>query len=325
MTRSITFIDTLIERAISSEVAVTLAGESANAVAVPQTSSKPARVQVVTDRSVSQHVGGRRRRRHHLLALVDQRVEIALQRFAALARAEDRLHRIDVRAVPVCIEDRRELRHDGADDERVHVDEVVGQAAHEILVGDVTSSRNGHRAIGDEQLVVHPMVEAAEIGERVDVLVEQAVAAAAERVEQPDLDVRKRREPDEQRITAGRVEVVDDEPHPNTAPRRIAQVAQQQTARLVVLDEVVLDVERLGGPLRQRHARVERIDAERHQPEPGELRFGERGLRDPRERALRRRLERDRGRALDIGGQGPAARCKHCRAEYDDTSMRQPR
>ena len=36
MTRSMTFIDTLIDRAISSDVAVTLAGWSANAVAEPQ-------------------------------------------------------------------------------------------------------------------------------------------------------------------------------------------------------------------------------------------------------------------------------------------------
>ena len=36
MTMSMTFIETLIDRAISSVVAVTLAGESANAVALPQ-------------------------------------------------------------------------------------------------------------------------------------------------------------------------------------------------------------------------------------------------------------------------------------------------
>ena len=40
MTRSMMFICTLIDRAISSDVAITLPGWSANATAVPQTSPR---------------------------------------------------------------------------------------------------------------------------------------------------------------------------------------------------------------------------------------------------------------------------------------------
>ena len=50
-------------------------------------------------------------------------------------------------------------RHDRAHDEHVHVDEVVGRAAHEVFVGDVASAHDGDRAVGDEELVVHAVIE----------------------------------------------------------------------------------------------------------------------------------------------------------------------
>ena len=99
-----------------------------------------------------------------------------------------------LRAVPVGVEDVGELRHHRADDEGVHVDEVVGHAAHEVFVGDVAPAGDDHRAVGDEQLVVHAVVDAPEVAERRRVLARQAVAAAAERIEEAHLDVRERGE-----------------------------------------------------------------------------------------------------------------------------------
>ena len=84
MTRSMTFIVTLIERAISSDVAVTLAGESAYALALPQIEAEAPRVEIVADRAVAEDVDRRQRDRHHLLAFVDELVE------AAAAAARDR-------------------------------------------------------------------------------------------------------------------------------------------------------------------------------------------------------------------------------------------
>ena len=110
---------------------------------------------------------------------------------------DDRLDGIDLRAVPVGVEERGELRDNRAHDERVHVDEIVGHAAHEILVGDVAASCHHHRAIGDEKFVVHAMVEPSEIRERSGVFTEQALPTAAERIEQAHLDVRKCRDTDE--------------------------------------------------------------------------------------------------------------------------------
>ena len=60
-------------------------------------------------------------------------------------------------------------------------------------------------------------------------------------------------------IAADRVQIVDDQPHPHAAHCGVAQVAQQQVPGLVVVDLVVLDVERVRRPLGELDARVERI------------------------------------------------------------------
>ena len=202
--------------------------------------------------------------------------------------------RIDVRAVPVGVEDVRELRNDGADDQRVHVDEIVGRAAHEVLVGDVAATGDDDHAVGDEELVVHPVVEALEVEQRRGELGQEPAAPAAERVEQPHLDVRERGEPDEQRVAAGRVEIVDEQAHAHAALRGVAHIAQQQVPGLVVVDMVVLQVERPRGAPGEFDPRVERIRAQWQQPEAGQSGFGQRRLRDAHERARRGGCQRGR-------------------------------
>ena len=66
--------------------------------------------------------------------------------------------------------------------------------AQEVLVGDVATAGHRHHAVGDEELVVHAVVEPAEVEDRRRVAAADAAAAgAAERVEEADLDVRERR------------------------------------------------------------------------------------------------------------------------------------
>ena len=86
MTRSMMFICTLIARAISSDVAMTLAGligkRDRRAPNEPQTSG----IEIVADRTMPEHIDRRYGNRPHLLAVVDQMVERAPQR---LARSPD--------------------------------------------------------------------------------------------------------------------------------------------------------------------------------------------------------------------------------------------
>ena len=124
MTRSMTFICALIDRAISADVAMTLAGlvgkRDRRAPDKPETS----RIEIVAYRAITEDIERRHGDRHHLLPVVDQMVEAASRLFAVCGFAEDGFHRIDLRAVPVNVEDVGELTNDGTHDEYVHVDEV---------------------------------------------------------------------------------------------------------------------------------------------------------------------------------------------------------
>jgi hypothetical protein len=88
-----------------------------------------------------------------------------------------------------------------------------------------------------------------------------------QRVEQPHLHVRKRRERAEQLVFAGGVEVVHQQAHAHAARGGLAQLLQEQQADVVVLDQVVLHVERLLGVPRERDARVEGEGGLGQQPE----------------------------------------------------------
>ena len=70
---------------------------------------------------------------------------------------------------------------------------------------------------------------------------------AAKRIEQPHLHVRERGQATKHRVAARRVEVVHQQPHAYAARRRVAQLAHQQAARAIVLNQVILDVERVAG------------------------------------------------------------------------------
>src|SRR5205823_4660318 len=108
----------------------------------PPDQAEASGIEIVPDRTVTENIGRRQGERHHLLAIVDQVVEALPQLLAIEIRTDDGLHRIDLRTVPVDVEDARKLWHDGAHDDGIHVDEVLGGAAHEILVGDVAPARD---------------------------------------------------------------------------------------------------------------------------------------------------------------------------------------
>jgi len=105
-------------------------------------------------------------------------------------------------------------------------------------------------------------------------------------------------------------EVVHQQPHAHAAQRRVAQRAQEVAAGRVVLDVVVLHVERALRPARQFEARAQREVAGGHQAKAAQLRIRRGGLRDPTQRGGAGRLQRGGGRAGQAGGQGRATRCQ---------------
>ena len=142
-------------------------------------------------------------------------IEAILRLAVTRRRTDDRLRRIRLRAVPIPVEDGRELIDHLADKQDVHVHEIAGDTPGKILVGDVAPSHHGERAVRNEQLVVHPVVQTPDVAKRCGKSARDALPGAAKRIEEPHLDVGKRRQAAEHRVGARRVEVVDQQAHPH--------------------------------------------------------------------------------------------------------------
>lgn len=120
----------------------------------------------------------------------------------ATGRERDRLDGIDRGAVPVQVEPGVQLGHGAAGEHHVEVDEVVLRAAQEVFVGEVAAADDRQRAVSDEQLVVHAVVQPLEV-ERERERERAAGRRAAlghERVEQAHLDVRRGRQAEQQAV-----------------------------------------------------------------------------------------------------------------------------
>ena len=265
-------------------------------------------VELLDERAVAEQVGRGRIDRRRGRQGRHRRIERLGARDLVAERLAHGLDRIDDLAVPVAVEDLRHRLDHRAHHERVHVDEVRALRAQEVLVGDVATARHRHHAVGDEELVVHAVVEPAEVEDRRRVAAADAArAVAAERVEEAHLDVGERRQAAQQRIRMGRVEVVDEEADADAAHARVAQGLHQQAPGRVVLEHVVLHVERRRRALRELDPRVERVGAERQQANAGLLGRGRRDLRDLDQRAVGVGRQRQRVGLADVGGQRAAA------------------
>jgi hypothetical protein len=314
---------TLISNATLGDIARSFLGRVGERARAAPLQAELAGVEVVGERAVAEEVGRRQLDRLHRRLRRDRVVERLRACRLVAERLSDRLDRVDDLAVPVAVEDRRHRAHDGAHDEGVDVDEVGVVRAQEVLVGDVAPARDRHHAVGDEHLVVHAVVQPPEVEDRRRVAAAgTGRAVAAEGIEEAHLDVRERRQPAQQRVGVRGVEVVDEQADANAALARVAQRRQQQPAGRVVLELVVLDVERRRRALRKLQSRVERIRAERQQANAGLLGRGRRRRGDLDERAFGIGRQREGVDLADVGRQRPAA-CEQCRGG-DERSGRQP-
>jgi hypothetical protein len=166
-------------------------------------------------------------------------------------------------------------------------------------------------------------VHAVEVEDRPGPSRAEAVAPRGERVEEPYLDVRVRGKTGEERVGAGGVEVVHQQPHAHAAVGRIAQGTQQVAAGLVVLHKVVLHVDGALRAAREFDARVQRELRHRQQPEPAQRLTG-RGsrLHETAERGVRAIADCDGGFALHVDGQSGAA--GHAQRDDAEQQPRQP-
>jgi len=104
---------------------------------------------------------------------------------------------------------------------------------------------------------VHAVVDAAELVQREEHAGEEAGAAHRQRIEETDLDVGVRGQRREQLVFTGGIEVVDQQADTHAARRRIAQLAQEAQAGAVLLDLVVLGIDRALGTAHDRQPCIE--------------------------------------------------------------------
>ena len=173
-------------------------------------------------------------------------------------------------AVPVSLEDPRQIADDRSDRQHVQIAEI-GDGVHAVVVvADIAAADDRRRIVGDHQLVVHAAVEPAEV----DKEVEPRPPPVAGRVEQSDFDIGMGVEGGFDRI-AGLVVVgiVDEEPHPDPAIGRLHHPVDDDPAGRIAVPDVVLHVETALGQVGQRQTDDEGLARLAQEAEAGEARM----------------------------------------------------
>ena len=145
----------------------------------------------------------------------------------------------------------------------IEVVEADGRVESEVLVADVAAADHARATVADHGLVVHAAVELAEAGEDL----QRPEPAAAERVEQLDGDARVAIEGAEGGVAPAGVDVVEQQAYLHPAIGGGEDVVGEQGSGLVIMPEVVLEIERPRGGVRQVETGGERVGAGREQPD----------------------------------------------------------
>ena len=163
---------------------------------------------------------------------------------AVASRRHDRVDRPGELAVPVGVERVRQAKHRLSGGEDVEVEEVAVLRAQEVLVADVAAAEDGERVVGDEHLVVHPVVEAAQFVERRKQLRRAGAAQSHERIDEANLYPLEGGKVRQQPLRRVCVQVVDQDPYADASCRRVAERAKEHAARRVGVQDEGLQVER---------------------------------------------------------------------------------
>ena len=127
-------------------------------------------------------------------------------------------------ALPVTLEIARHLSDHRPDRHHVQVDERERLVGVEVLIADVATADDRDLAVDRERLVVHAAIEPRKVGK----VFERPPAAQAERIEQPDLDVRVRGERRKERVEARGIVVVQQQADAHAAIGRPAHRREEQ-------------------------------------------------------------------------------------------------
>ena len=153
--------------------------------------------------------------------------------------------------IPVKIEFVGHLLHHGPDDHHVEIGKIHLRMRLEIFIADIAAADDGDLPVGGERLVVHPLIDAPEVGDHA----EQAGRTQGHGVEHAHLDVRMTVDGEQRGVGGHRAEIVEQQAHAHAAVGRAEQMLEQDLARHVLVPDEILHIETALRRIRQRQPR----------------------------------------------------------------------
>ena len=143
------------------------------------------------------------------------------------------------------------LPHHRSARDNVHVAEVELLIDFEIVVADVATADDRDRVVHHEELVVHAVVDAIEVGDEV----QQMRRTMGEGIEETDFDVRVRIHGGDDRVAAVEVQIIHEDPYTYAAIGGPEQTLGQDPAGGVRVPDEVLQIQGLFRQLGHRNPR----------------------------------------------------------------------
>ena len=165
--------------------------------------------------------------------------------------------------IPVKVEFGGHLGHHRPNDRHVEIDKIRLLMSPKIFVADIAAANDGDLPVGNEGLVVHPLVDASEVGDHA----EQAGRAQGHGVEHPHLDVRMTVDGEQSGVGGHRAEIVEQQTHAHAAVGRTEQMFEKNLARQVLGPDEILHIEAALRRIRQSQPRGQSVAPARERVE----------------------------------------------------------
>ena len=172
-------------------------------------------------------------------------------------------------AVPVLVETPGDAAYHGSRCQEIEIRKIDVGMRLEILVADIPPADDRCGVVGDPRLVVHAAVESHRVRNVLEQAHDRERSAAEKGVVGTHLEVGLSGKNRQVCLVPGNVEIVDEESHAHAPLRRREQAAEQELARRVVMNRVVLQIQGALRRLGERRAERKRFHAGIDQIEPG--------------------------------------------------------
>jgi hypothetical protein len=157
--------------------------------------------------------------------------------------------------IPVKIELVRNLVHRRSDHHHIEIGKVRMGTRPKVFIGDIAPADDGNRAVGGERLVVHPPVDAPEVGDDA----EQSHRSQGHGIEHSHFNVRMTIDGEQDSVGGHRPEIIEQQANADSTIGGAQQAFEQNLADCVLAPDEILHIEAALCRVRQCQSRRERI------------------------------------------------------------------